>query len=127
MDNLDDLQTKLATYKAAEKMDESTLAFHGELSPFSNFHSSPFWEDGILFKIAKHYIQSKKAHLFVDSTTANQILRSDTAIDAQRLSYNISDYNTLHWTSEGLKICSKGTSEKFIQNKPLLEMLKTTS
>ena len=124
---LNTLWTELATYKAAEKLNESTLMFHEELSPYSNFHVSPFWVDGILYKTAEHYIQYRKALLFGDNATANQILRSEAVIDAKRLSYNISDFNWLQWINKDLEICNRGIREKFIQNTPLLEMLKTTA
>ena len=39
--------------------------------------------ENIQFKSAEHYIQYKKALLFGDSITANQILKADTALDAK--------------------------------------------
>ena len=107
IDNLADLPSELATYKATEKSDESTLVFHAELSPCSNFHISPFWVDGIWYKTAEHYIQYRKPLLFGDSTTANQILRSKAVIDAKRLCYNISDFNWSQWINEGFEICNR--------------------
>ena len=82
--------------------------------------------DGILFKSAEHYIQYQKSLLFGDSITANQILKSQTPIEAKRLSYNIADFNVQCWMKEGYELCEKGIREKFIQNTPLLEMLKNT-
>ena len=127
MDNLADLPPDLAAYQAAEKSNESTLVFHGELLLYSNFYPSPFRVNGILFKTAEHFIQYQKALLFGDSVTANQILRSDAAIDAKCLSYNINEFNRSQWINEGTELCVVGIREKFIQNTPLLEMLKTTA
>ena len=93
MDNLTDLPNDLAAYQAAEKLDETTLVFHGELSPF--------WVNGVLFKTVEHFIQYQKALLFGDSAMANQILRSDAAIDTKRLSYNITDFDRTQWIKEG--------------------------
>ena len=81
--NLGDLLIELAAYQAAEKCNDTTLVFHGEWSPFSNFHTSPFLMDGILYNSAEHYIQYQKLLLFVDSVTANRILRSQTPIEAK--------------------------------------------
>ena len=86
MDNLVGLLAELAAYKAAEKSNDSTLVFHVELSPHSNFHPIPFWIGGVLYKSAEYYIQYRKALLFGDSATANKILRSDAVIDTKRLS-----------------------------------------
>ena len=126
VDNLGDLPIELAAYQAAEKCSDTALVFHGELSPYSNFHPSPLYVDGILFNSAKHYIQYQKSLLFGDSVTANQILRSQTPIEAKRLSYGISDFSMTKWANEGYELCAKGIREKFVQNRPLLEMLKGT-
>ena len=39
VNDLHRLPIELAAYKAAQKEDENTIVFHGELSPYSNFHS----------------------------------------------------------------------------------------
>ena len=39
----------LEAYCAAEKSDGNTIAFQGELSPFSNFHPSPFTIDNHIY------------------------------------------------------------------------------
>ena len=126
VDNLGDLPIELAAYQATEKCNHTTLVFHGEWSPFSNFHPNPFLVDGILYNSAEHYIQYQKLLLFGDSVTANQILRSQTPIEAKQLSYSISNFSMSKWTNKGYKPCAKGIREKFVQNKPLLEMLKGT-
>ena len=126
VDTLGNLPLELAAYQAAEKRDDTALVFHGEWSPYSNFHPSPFLVDGVLFKSAEHYIQYQKSLFFGDSIMANQILKSQTPIEAKRLSYNIADFNAQRWIREGYELCAKGIREKFIQNTPLLEMLKST-
>ena len=104
----------------------TALVFHGEWSPYSNLHPSPFLVDGVLFKSAEHYIQYQKSLFFGDSIMVNQILKSQTPIEAKRLSHNIANFNVQHWIKEGYEPCKKGIREKFIQNTPLLEMLKNT-
>ena len=42
VNDLHRLPLELAAYKAAQKEDENTIVFHGELSPYLNFHPSPF-------------------------------------------------------------------------------------
>ena len=42
IEDLRKLPNDLAPYKAAQKENKKYIAFHGELSPYSNFHRSPF-------------------------------------------------------------------------------------
>ena len=71
VDTLGSLPLELSAYQAAEKRNDEALVFHGEWSPYSNFHFSPFSVDGILFRSAEHYIQYQKSLYFGDSITAN--------------------------------------------------------
>ena len=126
VDTLENLPLELATYQAAEKRDDTALVFHSKWSPYSNFHPSIFLVDGVLFKSAEHYIQYQKSLFFGDSIMANQIPKSQTPIEAKRLSYNIANFNVQRWMKEEYELCAKGIREKFIQNTPLLEILKNT-
>ena len=56
MENIGELPIEIVAYQAAEKQNDTTLVFYGELSPFSNFHPSPFAMDGIQFASVEHYI-----------------------------------------------------------------------
>ena len=83
--------------------------------------------DEIEFRSAEHYIQYKNALLCGDSVKANQILRSDTALDAKKLSYNIENFNMQRWINEGYELCEVGVWAKFEQNPLLLDILKNTT
>ena len=50
------LPPDLAAYKAAEKTDTETIIFHGELSPWSNFHHAPFTINNQRFVTSEHWI-----------------------------------------------------------------------
>ena len=63
--------------------------------------------------------------LFRDSFTANQILTCDTPFEAKRLGYNVNGFDTQKWRDDGYDICLDGIKEKFLQNPPLLQILKT--
>ena len=84
VDNLADLPEERSACQTAEKSNEDTLVFHGEYSPFSNFHHSTFQIDGIEYPTAEHYIQYQKSLLFGNSVTANKILRSTTPLKAKK-------------------------------------------
>ena len=126
MDNIGELPSEIASFKAAEKSNDSHTVFHGELNPYSNFHPGKFTLDDLVFPTAEHYIQYQKALLFGDSLTANSILKSATALDATRLSYKIVNFNKQQWVRDGYEICERGVRAKFEQNELLMNMLKTT-
>ena len=126
MDNIGDLPSEIAAYKAVEKSNDSLIVFHRELSPYSNFQPGKFTLEGLEFLTAEHYVQYQKALYFGDLVTANSILKSSTALDAKKLSYRIDNFNSHQWNANGYEICEKGVREKFEQNELLLNMLKTT-
>ena len=117
----------LAAYKATEKSNDTHIVFSGELSPYSNFHHSPFIINGQQFHSSKQWVQYQKALMFGDSFTANQILQSETPLECKKLGYNINGVDKEKWTNIGYEICFDGIREKFLQNPPLLSMLKTTT
>ena len=78
------LPPDLAAYKAAQKSNTSSIIFHRELSPYSNFHNATFVVDGEKFPTSEYYIQYHKAMLFGDTYTANAILKAETPFEAKK-------------------------------------------
>ena len=113
-------------HQAAQQENHEYTAFHGEHSPWSNFHLSPFVIDGQRYHSAEQWIQFSKAMLFGDSSTANKILKADSQHECKRLSYQINGVNNKIWRADGFELCLKGVEAKFKQNKELWSMLKTT-
>ena len=64
---------------------------------------------------------------FGDSATANEILKSEDAYAAKRLSYQIGGFDMNRWRSDQFDICYDEIKEKFIRNPALLTKLKTTA
>ena len=126
IDELHRLQPGLEAYRAAQRMDDDTIAFHGELSPYSNFHPSPFMINGHTYHSAEQWIQYTKSMMFGDSYTANLILRCDNALEAKKLSHQINGVDHNKWRLEGYEACFPGLKENFLQNPPLKSMLNTT-
>ena len=127
IEDISKLPPDLAVYKVAEKSNDTHVVFVGELSPYSNFHHSPFVINGQRFHSSKQWVQYQKALTFGDSFTANQILQSETALECKKLSYNINGVDKEKWMNIGYELCFDGIREKFLQNPPLLSMLKTTT
>ena len=120
------LPQALSGYKAAQKEDDHTITFMGELSPYSNFHKSKFTFNSHTYHSSEQWIQFQKAMLFGDSFTANQILTCDTPLEAKWLGYNVNGFDAHRWREDGYNICLDGIKEKFLQNPLLLQMLKAT-
>ena len=57
LSDISKLPTEVAAYKAAQCENENHLAFHGELSPYSNFHQSLFTINNHEYHSAEHWIQ----------------------------------------------------------------------
>ena len=100
--------------------------FHGELSPYSNFHPSPFTINNEKFHSAEQWIQYQKCLLSGDSYTANMILKSDDPLEAKHLSYRIKGFDAERWKSDEYNLCFTGIKEKFVQNPLLMNILKAT-
>ena len=126
VDDLHRLPAGLEAYRAAEKTDAETIAFHGELSPYSNFYPSAFTIGGHTFHSTEQWIQYQKSMMFGGSYTANLILRTDSAIEAKRLSHKISGVEHTRWKLEGYEKCAIGIKVKFDQNPLLKSMLLST-
>ena len=127
IEDIPKLPPDLAAFKSSEKSNDTHLVFAGELSPYSNFHPSPFIINGQTYHSSEQWVQYQKALMFGDSYTANQILQTDTALECKRLSHNINGVDKKKWKSVGYELCFDGIKEKFLQNPPLLAMLKTTA
>ena len=89
LSDISQLLAEVAAYKAAQCENENHLAFHGELSPYSNFHQSLFTINNHEYHSAEHWIQFQKVMMFGDSLTANQILNCITPYEAKCLGYQV--------------------------------------
>lgn len=121
------LPPELAPYKTTQKSNATTIGFQGELSPWSNFHYSPFEIDGKQFTTAEHWIQSTKATFFQDKKIAEAIINCNTALEAKRWGYKVQGFDPKIWNEKGYDLCLPGIKAKYKQNPTLLNMLKTTA
>ena len=126
IEDIGKLPANLSVYLAAEKSDSKTIVFHGELSPYSNFHSSPSTIKNEKFHSTEQWIQYQKCLWSGDSYTANMILKSEDPLKAKHLSSRIKDYDPERWRNDGHNVCFTSIKEKFVQNQLLMNMLKAT-
>ena len=83
IDDIANLPEEIAAYKSAQRVDDSSLAFHGEFSPFSNFHKSPFTWNHQTCHCAEQFIQYQKALMAGDKLTTDEILWCESAFEAK--------------------------------------------
>ena len=126
LNNLHKLPEDLSAYKASERQNDECLAFHGEFSPLSNFHLSPFKIGNLRFHCTEQYIQYKKAMYFGDNLTANQIVQCADAFEVKRLGYRVTGFDRQQWKEHGYDLCIEGIRAKFQQNHNLMMLLKST-
>ena len=108
IEDISKLPPDLAAFKSSEKSNDTHLVFAGELSPYSNFHPSPFIINGQTFHSSEQWVQYQKALTFGDSYMANQILQTDTALECKCLSHNINGVDNEKWKSVGYELCFDG-------------------
>ena len=126
VNTLNKLPIDLAPYKTAQISSSTSTIFHGQHSPLSNFHYSPFTINGQEFQTAEKYIQYQKASYFNDVETAEKILISKDPFESKTLSRNIVNYDNEAWKHNAKSICYPGIQAKFEQNPLLAKFLIAT-
>ena len=87
INDLGKLPADIAAYQAAQRSNEDTIVFQGELSPWSNFHTALFVINNQRFNTSEHWIQLQKVLMFNDSETADKILNCASPYEAKKLGY----------------------------------------
>ena len=125
VDELHKLPNDLSGFHASSKTDteNTVIAFFGELSPFSNFHKSPFQFKGQEYHCSKQFIQEQKALLFNDTETAESIMISTTALEWKEKGKEIKGFKGETWRRKAEDLCLPGIWAKFESNKCLADML----
>ena len=128
VEDLHKLSNDLSGFHASSKMDNSNtvLAFFGELSPFSNFHKSPFEYNGQGYHCSEQFIQEQKALLFNDTATTEQIMISTTSVECKEKGKEIRGFREDIWKQKAEHLCLPGILAKFESNKCLADMLLST-
>ena len=126
MSTIHKLPSDINGFASLSKIDTNTVAFFGELNPFSNFHTTPFRINNKNYHCSEQYIQETKALHFGDTDTANAILQSKTALDCKLLARDIRNYDHESGRNHAKELCKPGLAAKFSSSEPLLNLLKST-
>ena len=91
--NVHTLPEKLSPAEVTSVSNDNSVAFFGELNPFSNFHPCQFSLEGLDFHSTEQYIQMKKAEFFRDDVAKERILHCEDALDSKMISKDILNFN----------------------------------
>lgn len=94
--------------------------------PLSQWRVSHFKEGDIMFCCAEQYMMYKKALLFNDAETANEILNTSSPKEHQLLGRQVKNFNQDIWNQHAREIVYQGNLLKFKQNPNLLDELLAT-
>ena len=124
--NIHTLQAKLDPAEVTSVSDDDSVAFFGELNPFSNFHPCQFNLEGIDFHSTEQYIQMKKAEFFQDEIAKELIQHCEDSLDSKMISRDILNFNKQEWSKVAEELCVPGIRAKFFQNPGLMASLLNT-
>jgi ribA/ribD-fused uncharacterized protein len=92
----------------------------------SQWSDDGFYEDGIFYQSAEHYMMSEKARLFSDVSTMEKIRRCHHPAEAKKLGRQVKGFDEKVWKANRLSIVVKGNMLKFTQNPSLAQKLINT-
>ena len=125
--NLSELNTLFDLSTTCERRSNTTIAFHGIHSVFSNFHPAPYRSNNISFPTSEHGIQYGKADLFDDDIAKSRILKTNSPYQAKKIGGRIKHFDRKTWDNHSENIAFNAVLEKFSQNQILKNMLLTTA
>jgi ribA/ribD-fused uncharacterized protein len=92
----------------------------------SQWWAAPFTADGVEFATAEHYMMWRKARLFDDPVTAEQILAAPHPHAAKALGGRVARFDEQTWDEHRFPIVVAGNLAKFGQHAPLRTFLLGT-
>lgn len=108
---------------------KNIICFHNpeeENGYLSNWYSSEFFMNDILFSTMEQYMMYQKAMLFQDEEIAKKILNTKDVAKIKKLGRNVKNYNDTIWNGVRQIIIYQGLLEKFKQNDILKFKLLST-
>ena len=93
---------------------------------FSQWFSSKFTVDSILYPTAEHWMMAEKARLFKDAEMLARIIVSKSPGEAKKLGRQVKGFDPEIWDLHKYEIVKQGSLHKFSQNKEMKNYLLTT-
>jgi hypothetical protein len=95
-------------------------------SCFSQWWSSPFTVEGIVYKTAEHWMMAAKARMFGDQAHLEQILQCASPAEAKKIGRRVSDFDGERWDQHKYELVKEGNYHKFSQHAILKAFLLNT-
>lgn len=92
----------------------------------SQWWSSAFEIDGVVYPTAEHYMMAEKARLFDDNEARRKILSTSHPGTAKKLGREVEGFDEVVWSQHRFGIVVRGNVAKFRQNIELREFLLNT-
>lgn len=124
--NLHELPGDIIPSQACEKRDDSTIAFLGPHSVFSNFHTAAFTEGGVSYTSTEQMIQAEKAAMFGDKLSLERIMKTKNPFKVKEIGSRVRGFDRNTWLSACKEIALRAVKAKFSQNPNLRKLLVST-
>ena len=108
------------------KMELKSASGRKENGFLSNWYSSSFSVNGMVFTSMEQYMMYQKAVCFHDNEVAKQILATQDVVRIKELGRLVSGYNESVWNGIRQIVVYEGLLAKFSQNDSLREKLRNT-
>ena len=92
----------------------------------SQWWSSSFTVEGVVYHTAEHYMMAEKARLFGDNLTREKILSASHPNVVKKLGRDVKDFDEEIWFQHRFDIVVRGNAAKFGQNDALKSFLLNT-
>lgn len=93
---------------------------------FSQWHRTGFYEDGVWFPTAEHYMMVGKARLFKDALAEQKILATSSPKEAKAVGRQVQGFDFQAWLKHRYGIVLRGNLKKFAQNPKAMQELAAT-
>ncbi len=120
-----DVRTNVELLRHLEMGGDPEYHFFWE-GPFSQWHPSPFYIDGIRYPTAEHWMMAEKARLFQDDDALLAILVTAKPREAKAIGREIAHFDVGAWGTICMDKVVIGNCAKFHQNPELWEVLANT-
>jgi ribA/ribD-fused uncharacterized protein len=93
---------------------------------YSNWYISPFSIGGRDYNCVEQYMMASKAYIFNDIFTFEKIMLEKSPSKQKKLGRQVKNFDSKYWDKICIPIITNGVTEKFRQNKHLLNELLST-
>jgi ribA/ribD-fused uncharacterized protein len=119
-------ELNLKKRKPVMNKEEKFTFFWKDKDVFSQWHASDFTVDGVKFKNAEMYMMWKKAMLFGDAETAENVLQAKHPKECKALGRKVSGFVKETWEENCKNFVYDASFHKFSQNPSMKKILMAT-